>query len=188
VQVPGQLPLDVHEWGADVVAAAGHKWLLGPWGAGFLYVREGADEWLAPERVGYRSVADMGSPGCVLHPGARRFEVGTVNVAPYAGLERAIELSEDLGMGTVRSHIERLTDRLKDGLGDRVLSPREYHTGLVSFEAADPEGLVESLADRGVVVRDIPDPHAVRASVHAFNTAEDVDRLLGGIEDLTADG
>jgi selenocysteine lyase/cysteine desulfurase len=183
VQVPGQVPFDVHEWGADVVAAAGHKWLLGPWGAGFLYVREGSDEWLAPERVGYRSVAEMGGTGCRLHPGARRFEVGTVNVAPYAGLERAIDLAEEVGMETVRSRVERLTDRLKDGLGDRLLSPREFHTGLVSFEAADPGGLVEALAENGVVVRDIPDPHAVRASVHVFNTAEDVDRLLDGIDD-----
>jgi selenocysteine lyase/cysteine desulfurase len=42
VQVPGQAPMDVGEWGADAVAAAGHKWLLGLWGAGFLYVEESA--------------------------------------------------------------------------------------------------------------------------------------------------
>ncbi|RCU48501.1 aminotransferase class V-fold PLP-dependent enzyme [Haloplanus salinus] len=181
VQSPGQVPVDVGEWGADFVAAAGHKWLLGPWGAGFLYVdREVADE-LTPGVVGYRSVADTGADDLELKPGAPRLEVGTTSPAPYHGLTAAIDTVEALGYDTVTGRIERLTDRLKEGLGDRLLSPHNYESGLVAFTADDPAGLVERLADEGVHVRSLPYPDAVRASVHVFNTAGDVDALLDAL-------
>jgi len=78
--------------------------------------------------------------------------------------------------------VERLTDRLKAGLDpDSLRSPREYESGLVSFTVDDPETTVERLADAGVRIRSIPVEDAVRASVHVFNTAEDVDRLLDAL-------
>jgi selenocysteine lyase/cysteine desulfurase len=181
VQSPGQTPVDVREWGADFVAGAGHKWLLGPWGAGFLYVdREVADD-LTPAVAGYRSVADAGADDLALGPGATRLEVGTTSPAPYRGLIAAIDTVETLGYGTITGRIERLTDRLKSGLGDRLLSPRRYESGLVTFAADDPAGVVDRLADAGVHVRSLPYPDAVRASVHAFNTAADVDALLDAL-------
>ncbi|MFB6196050.1 MAG: aminotransferase class V-fold PLP-dependent enzyme [Haloplanus sp.] len=181
VQSPGQVPVDVEEWGADFVAAAGHKWLLGPWGAGFLYAdREVADR-LTPGVAGYRSVADAGAAELELVAGAPRLEVGTTSPAPYRGLIEAIDTVEAVGYGTITNRIERLTDRLKDGLGDRLLSPREYESGLVTFAADDPEALVDRLADEGIHIRSLPNPEAVRASVHVFNTAEDVDALLDAL-------
>jgi selenocysteine lyase/cysteine desulfurase len=182
VQSVGQGDVDVTEWGADFVAAASHKWLLGPWGAGFLYVDPGAAEWLSPERVSYRSV-ERGDE-FEFAPGAKRLEVGTSSVAPFAGLRRAIRLVRDeIGYGTITSRIGRLTERLKEGLGDRLLSPRAYHSGLVTFEAAEPSETVAGLRESGVVVRDIPDPAAVRASIHVFNTESDVDRLLDALDE-----
>jgi selenocysteine lyase/cysteine desulfurase len=181
VQSPGQVPVDVREWGADFVAAAGHKWLLGPWGAGFLYVDREVADGLTPGVVGYRSVADAGADELELKPGAPRLEVGTTSPAPYRGLIAAIDTVETLGYATITGRIERLTDRLKAGLGDRLLSPRTYESGLVTFTADDPEALVERLADEGIHVRSLPYPDAVRASVHVFNTAADVDALLGAL-------
>ena len=181
VQSPGQTPVDVHEWGADFVAAAGHKWLLGPWGAGFLYVDREVADGLTPGVVGYRSVADTGADDLELKPGAPRLEAGTTSPAPYRGLIAAIDTVEALGYDTITGRIERLTDRLKAGLGDRLLSPHEYESGLVTFAADDPERLVERLADQGVHVRSLPYPDAVRASVHVFNTAADVDALLDAL-------
>ena len=181
VQSPGQVPVDVEEWGADFVAAAGHKWLLGPWGAGFLYVDREVADGLTPGVVGYRSVADTGAADLKLAPGAPRLEVGTTSPAPYRGLIAAIDTVETLGYGAITGRIERLTDRLKAGLGDRLLSPREYESGLVTFAADDPEGLVDRLADEGIHVRSLPYPDAVRASVHVFNTAGDVDALLDAL-------
>jgi selenocysteine lyase/cysteine desulfurase len=185
VQNPGQSPVDVREWGADFVAGAGHKWLLGPFGAGFLHVAPGAEEHLEPAHIGYRSVEDPNAEEYAYEPGAHRLEVGTASPAPYAGLAEAIRTIEDVGYDAIRSRIEELTDRLKEGIvaseTARLLSPREYESGLVSFAVDDPspEAFVEDLADDGVRIRSLPFPeNAVRASVHAFNTEGDVDELV----------
>jgi selenocysteine lyase/cysteine desulfurase len=182
VQSPGQVPMDVHEWGADFVAASGHKWLLGAWGSGFLYVDSAVLDDLEPQRIGYFSLdRDADGEGYTYAPDASRFELGTTALGPYVGLAESVALFEELGLDTVQSRIERLTDRLKDGLGDRLLSPREYESGLVSFSVENPEGTAERLSNEGIQIRSIPEPHACRASVHVFNTAEDIDRLLDAL-------
>lgn len=180
VQSVGQVPVDAPGWGADYVAAASHKWLLGPWGAGMLYVRD--PESVTPGRASYAGVTDPDpDDGLALQPTAGRFEVGTKSPAPYAGMREAVETMDAVGLDRVRDRVRRLTDRLRDGLGDRLVSPRSFESGLVSFRADDPEATVERLADRGIRVRSIPDPEAVRASVHVFNSDDDVDALLDAL-------
>jgi len=181
VQTPGQEPVDVSAWEADFVAASGHKWLLGAWGSGFLYVDSDALDALHPDRIGYFSVTRDAESGYEFAPDAGRFELGTTALAPYAGLAESVDLFGELGLDTVQERIDRLTDRLKEGLGERLLSPRDSETGLVAFAVDDPEATTERLAAEGVRIRAIPDPHACRASVHVFNTAEDIDRLLGAL-------
>jgi selenocysteine lyase/cysteine desulfurase len=184
VQSPGQRPVDVSAWDADFVAGAGHKWLLGPWGAGFLYVDADRAGDVVPSQVSYRSVVDPSAADPRLKPAAARFEVGTTTPAPCAGLVEALSVIDAVGIGTITDRIERLTDRLKAGLGDALVSPRAYESGLVTFRAPDgesPEQTVERLADDGIVIRSLPYPEALRASVHAFNTADDVDALLDAL-------
>ncbi|QSG09075.1 aminotransferase class V-fold PLP-dependent enzyme [Halapricum desulfuricans] len=182
VQSPGQYPVDLDDWGADFVVGAGHKWLLGPFGSGFAYVDSDAIDELVPRRIGYRSVEEPTDPEYAFKDGASRFEVGTASPLPHVGLSEAMDLLEEIGVKTVEARIERLTDRLKDGIDDeRLLSPREYESGLVTFRVDDPEATVERLRERGVIVRSLPYPKAVRASVHAFNTADDIDALLEGL-------
>jgi cysteine desulfurase/selenocysteine lyase len=182
VQSPGQHPIDVTEWGADAVAAAGHKWLLGLWGAGMLYVAPDFAETLEPRRASYRSVESMGGPDSSLRSGARQLEIGTTSPAPHAALRTAIDTIDAVGMDTVQDRVADLTDYLKDGLGDRLRSPHEYESGLVTFDADDPDAVVERAGEAGVVVRSIPDPEAARASVHVFNTRDDIDRLLAVLD------
>jgi selenocysteine lyase/cysteine desulfurase len=177
VQSPGQVAVDVGEWGADFVVGAGHKWLCGPWGAGFLSVNDEATAALEPDRVGYRSVTDPNADTYEFAAGAKRLEVGTTSPAPYAGLQAAIDCIESIGIDTIEERIERLTDRLKGGIDDRLLSPREYESGLVTIAADDPAATVSRLAEADIVVRSLPSPAAVRASVHAFNTEGDIDAL-----------
>jgi len=181
VQSPGQMPLDVEEWGADFVAASGHKWLLGPWGSGFLYVDADALDDLRPRRIGYFSVSKDDPADYAFRPDAGQFELGTTDIAPHVGLAAAVETVEAVGLDVVQSRIERLTDRLKDGLGDRLLSPRAYESGLVTFDADDPDATVDRLREAGIRIRSVPHPHACRVSVHAFNTAADVDSLLDAL-------
>ncbi|AXR77055.1 Selenocysteine lyase/Cysteine desulfurase [Natrarchaeobaculum sulfurireducens] len=189
VQEPGQVPVDVEEWGADFVVGAGHKWLCGPFGSGFLYVREGVESGLAPASIGYRSVQDATAAEYVYAPGAARFEVGTSSPTPYAGLREAIELIEAIGVERIERRIESLTNRFKAGVTDeRLLSPREFESGLVTVTADDPEATVERLAEDEIVVRSLPYPEAVRVSLHAFNTEDDVDAVLEALEDEPSSG
>jgi len=182
VQSPGQVPLDVSAWGADAVAAAGHKWVLGPWGAGFLYVDREAAADLAPRAVGYRGVEDPDAAEIEFKQGAPRLEVGTTTAAAHVGLVDALDAIDAVGLDAIESRIETLTDRFKDGVPeDRLLSPREFESGLVTVDVDDPDATVERLAERDIVVRSLPHPEAVRASIHAVSTAEEVDRLVDAL-------
>ncbi len=187
VQSPGQHPVDVTDWNADFVAASGHKWLLGLWGAGFLYIDKACMTQLDPLRVGYFSIdkdADTGpETPYQLHSDARRFELGTAPVSQFGALETAIDLLAEIGYDTIEARIGQLTDRLKDGLGDRLLSPHNSQSGLVTFAADEPEQLVERLAEKDIYIRSLPEPAACRASLHVFNTIEDVDQLLAALDD-----
>jgi len=183
VQSPGHVPMDVSAWGADAVAAAGHKWVLGPWGAGFLYVDRDAAAELAPRAVGYRSVDDSSADEISYADGARRFEVGTATAAAHVGLVEALDAIDAIGLDAIEARIESLTDRLKDGIpDDRLLSPHEYETGLVTIDVDDPDATVERLAEEDIVVRSLPHPDAIRASVHAVCTESEVDRLVEALD------
>ncbi|MFC5133368.1 MULTISPECIES: aminotransferase class V-fold PLP-dependent enzyme [Haloferacaceae] len=178
VQSPGQVPVDVHAWGADAVAAAGHKWLLGPWGAGFLYVDRAVAEGMTPGTVGYRGVETPTAHDIEYAPGAKRFEVGTTTPAAHVALLEGIDAIESIGLDAIESRIETLTDRLKEGVDEeRLLSPAEYETGLVTFDVEEPEATVERLLDQGIVIRDLPHPDAVRVSVHAVSTEREIDEV-----------
>jgi selenocysteine lyase/cysteine desulfurase len=102
----------------------------------------------------------------------------------------AIDTIESVGFEAIEDRIERLTDRLKERLvavigPERLLSPRAFESGLVTFESRDPEALVDRLQTEGIVVRPLPVPDgAVRASIHAFNTAAEIERLSDVIESV----
>jgi selenocysteine lyase/cysteine desulfurase len=174
VQSVGQTPVDVDDWGADYVAAASHKWLVGPWGAGFLYVDTDVVSDLAPRHASYRSV-DREAADLPFHPDARRLEVGTAAAAPYVGLRTALERLAAVGVDAVEDRIRSLTGLLRTELPDDALvSPRGFESGLVVVDDDDPARTAARLADRDVYVRSIADPEAIRVSVHAYNDEADV--------------
>lgn len=183
VQWPGQAPLDVTEWDADVLAASGHKWLLGPWGTGVLHVDDSIVASLEPAGISYRSVPEPKRGDPTMYPDARRFERGTANPSVHVALAAAIETMAGHGLDRVESEIQSLASHLVDRLpADRLLSPDPPETGLVTIDVTDPPEMVERLKREGIVVRAIPDPAAIRVSVHAFNTIEELDRLLEALE------
>ena len=183
VQVPGQLPMNVTEWNADVVAAAGHKWLMGLWGGGFLYVDRDVAETLEPRTVGYRSVETPTADPYEFVAGARRFEIGSSNPAPHVALAEAIDVIDEIGIDHIADRIHQLTGRLADGIpDDRLDSPATPESGLVTVDVDDPKATAERLASDGIVVRALPAPNAIRASVHAVNTQTEIDRLLDALE------
>jgi len=187
VQSAGQTPMDLDAWGADYVAGSGHKWLLGPWGSGYLYVRAGSSEDLHPAQVSYNSVEDPGAEEYTLKATAQKFERGTASPAPHVGMAAAIDRFESVGMETVESRIESLTDRLKSALpSERLLSPEDFESGLVTIDVDEPERVVEALNAEEIRIRSLPEPDAVRASVHAFNTDAEIDALVAALDDCGA--
>ena len=184
VQWVGQAPVNVERWEVDAVAAAGHKWLLGPWGAGFLYVDSSVVHTLEPRTIGYRGVVEPTEREYELEPGAARFEVGTTSPAPYAGLVQAIDALEQIGFDRIEDRIEQLARSLTERLpADRVQSPLDPESGLITVAVSDPEQCVERLAREDIVIRALPDPEAVRVSLHAVTTMETVDHVVEGLEE-----
>ena len=178
----GAVPVDVHALGCDFYAASGQKWLCGPGGVGYLYVRGDLAGELPAPWPGYGSLTDPGRPlELPLHPDARRFD--TVLLAPHqtAWALAALDVLEEPGIDSLHGRAAALADRLAALLSDRgaTVAPRE-RTTLVSWEAPDPEGAVERLHSEGIVIRGLPGRGLLRASVGAWSSQEELERLVAG--------
>jgi cysteine desulfurase/selenocysteine lyase len=183
VQAPGQRPVDLHDWNADFVAGAGHKWMLGPWGGGYLYVSKAVTETLEPIHVGYRSVSEASGGRYDLHDNAKRFELGTMSPAPFAGLQTAIETMQQVGIDAIHEQIQTLRSRFVDEIpDDRLRSPPESPTGLVTIRASNPESMVDRFDSNDISVRALPLPDSIRVSIHAINTDSEIDALHSALQ------
>lgn len=179
VQSIGQHPIDLTEWDVDYLAASGHKWLLGHWGAGILYIDQSSLPELRPAQPGFRGLEDPYAADYQFHSEARRFESGTESPVPYAALREAIDINTRLGAETIQSRIAELTDYLRSQIPDRLLvSPSTPDSGLVTIQDPEPQETVERLKQANIRLRSLPHPEAIRVSVHAFNTRSDINQLL----------
>src|SRR5207247_444896 len=146
IQSLGALPVDVESMHIDYLSADGHKWLLGPEGAGVFYCRRERLEHTRPGTIGWMNVVDAqnyGNYDYTLRPDAGRFECGSYNVPGLLALKGSVELLTAVGVEAVASRVKALTDRLIGGLrgkGYGIISPRtaEQWSGIVSFTAKDP--------------------------------------------------
>jgi selenocysteine lyase/cysteine desulfurase len=175
----GAIPVDVRALGCDFYAASGQKWLCGPTGSGYLFVkRERFDDLLMPW-PGYGSLADPQNP-LSFEPaeGAARFDVGFPSGIRSAWALASFELFEEAGWEWVHERGRALAARLGQSLAERgaEVSPRGPTT-LVSWRAQDPEAEVERLREHGIVVRHLPGRGLVRASAGAWSSEEEVQRL-----------
>jgi selenocysteine lyase/cysteine desulfurase len=179
-QAIGAVPIDVRALGCDFYAASGQKWLCGPEGSGCLYVKpERLDELLIPW-PGYGSVADpMRALEFEPADGTARldhgFPVGLRNAWALASLE----VFAQAGWDWVYDRAARLAASLAERLTERGLEvgPRGRST-LVAWKADDAEAEVARLAEQGFVVRNIPVFGVVRASVGAWSSEEELERLV----------
>jgi len=193
-QSAGQLPLDVDRIACDVLTTTGRKFLRGPRGTGLLFVRSDSLEQLDPPFVDIHSASWTGRNKFRFRPGARRFENWESNVAGRLGLKAALDYCNATGIGAIRSRINDLANllrrRLRDIPGLHVLDRGQVKTGIVTFNVPSMEAEVIRLAleDRSITVhaqrvedarldRDGVAEDLVRASVHYFNTDEEVDRF-----------
>ena len=191
-QSAGAMSIDVKRMGIDILACAFYKWLLGPSGAGFLYVREDLVEELAPTFIGWNAVKNTGPPSYVFNPReidpqdhARRYLPGSMSPIPFMGAGVSLNMLLDVGIDRIEKRILDLTDTLTDGLrrvGLDVISPQErsLRGGIVNFNVPDAPEVVGRLARKKILVsaRSQEGTGGIRVSPHFYNTESEIDELV----------
>lgn len=195
IQSLGVVPLDVRREEVDVLASAAYKWLLGPFGAGFVYMKKEVYDNIEPAFVGWRSSIEHKEydPKRFTFPNtARKFEYGGMPYTPIYGLTKAIEYIMGLEVENIRNHVMNITQKLMDMLKDleaQILTPfnQEKRAGIVTvrFEKMDYDRAVEELAKEKIVVS--KRMNALRISPHIYNTEEEVEKVVEAIKKLLYD-
>jgi selenocysteine lyase/cysteine desulfurase len=176
----GAVPVDVRALGCDFYAASGQKWLCGPNGLGYLYVRRDRVEGLASPWPGYMSLAAPDRAlDFELRPDARRFDMGVMPPHQVAWALAALDVLEAPGIERVQERAASLAADFAGRLGERgaTVAPRGSTT-LVSWEDPDPPAAAERLLGEGIVVRHLPGTPFVRASVGGWTLEDELERLL----------
>jgi selenocysteine lyase/cysteine desulfurase len=198
IQGLGVFPLDVHADGVDFLAADGHKWMLGPEGAGLFFVRAEHLQLLRPLMVGWNSVVqgnDYMRIELNLRGDAARYEGGSQNMIGFHGLGASLDLLASLDLSShgspIAEHVLAITDyaceRLHE-LGARLHAPRtgNHRSGIVTFNlpGQDSDMIRRRLEAAKIIVR--CRAGGVRISPHGYATFEEVDRLVDELKKSTA--
>lgn len=197
IQGLGVFPLDVAASAIDFVSADGHKWMLGPEGAGMFYIRRELLDVLRVPSIGWRSVIEPFAPAredMQLVPTAARFEGGTANQLGGIGLLHSLRWLQSFGLGptdtALADRVLELSRRATTGLdsiGAVIHSSREADTssGIVSFEipGRESESLRGTLQNHGIIAssRD----GLLRVALHAYNDDNDISRLIDTVSSAT---
>jgi cysteine desulfurase/selenocysteine lyase len=193
----GQLPVDVEQIGCDILSATGRKFLRAPRGTGFLYVRRELIAELEPPFLDMHAASWQSDGGYRIRDDARRFENWETYVAGKIALGVAADYALDLGLDAIWERDHALAERLRRSLaeipGVTVRDQGATRCAIVTFEVAgrraadvraalagerinvsitETESARLDLGGRGI-------DELIRASVHYFNTEEEVDRLAG---------
>jgi selenocysteine lyase/cysteine desulfurase len=195
IQGVGAFPLDLSQSPVDFLAADGHKWMLGPEGAGLFYVRREHLDRLRPLGIGWNSVTSSGDYAkhdLTLKPNAGRYEGGTYNTGGLAALADSLSCLLDAGIEHLGRRILEVTDELCErlvGLGAEIASCRdgERRSGIVAFTlpGRDPQEVKRRLLDAGVVVT--CRNGRIRCSPHAYTNDDDLDRLVDGLRKIVTE-
>jgi selenocysteine lyase/cysteine desulfurase len=189
-QSVGAIEIDVEAMGVDILFGVGMKWLMGPPGTAFLWVRRDVLEAAPMVEASYTS-ASLDPLGVVLPArGARRLEHGVPNLPGLAGFRAALDLVAATGVGSIAWQIERLVTRCLQELGQRgwktsTPSDPAHRAGVVVLHADDPGAIATELALNGVDVWGYPPRKRVRIDLHGFNTDQDLDRLLRVLDEFS---
>jgi len=192
IQALGCVPVDARAAEIDILACGGHKWLCGPFGTGFAYVRRALADRIEPPTVGWTAMAasadyaDCCGYRWELVDGARRFEVATQPFQDYAGFAESVELLLETGPERIRAHVLTLHQPLIDWLASRddaeivtELSP-ERRSGVLSFRVGDTNRAYAALHRAGIGC--VPREGAIRLSPHLYNTNAEVARVMDVLE------
>lgn len=201
-QTVGQYPLDMEAIGCDVLSATGRKFLRGPRGTGVLYIRNNILTSFEPLFIDIRGVNWIEGSRFELKNSARRFEIWENPVASRLALKLAVEYALDIGMEKIRARVDYLAGLLRARLGElsdvTVLDRGEVQSGIVAFtaEALDAVLLRDALTTYSIytTAQDFEDApldfeadgvsSMLRASVHYFNTEDEIERFVQAVGEL----
>lgn len=201
-QSVGQMPIDVAALGCDLLSATGRKYLRGPRGTGFLYVRRAVLERLEPPFLDLRAATWVAPDRYELRPDARRFENWENNVAAQLGLGAAVDYALGWGLAAIEARVTALAEELREQLralpGVTVRDIGRRRCGIVTFTAKDRDAddIVAALHRRKInTVTSSPRstlldatarqlPTVVRASVHYYNSEDEVARFATAVSEL----
>lgn len=190
IQTLGAFPTTVEN--VDFLAADAHKWLLGPCGAGLLYVKKDLQEKLNPPVYGWHNVRCpnfVAQEKIEFRSGAKKFEAGTHNLVGLVGLLAAMELALEIGVENIAAELLRKRAWLVPALqakGYTVLNaaPKpENASGITAFSAPgkDLAAMHQKLAEAGVIASlrvDRKGQNYLRFAPHFYNTDAELQRVL----------
>ncbi len=195
-QSVGQMPIDVQRIGCDMLSATGRKFLRGPRGTGFLFVRREILESLEPPFLDLHAACWVEKDRYEIREDARRFENWETNCAGKIGLGKAIDYALQWGLEVTWPRIVRLGEQLRQRMAKlprvTVLDLGREKCGIVTFtvEGKKPEEIRSALSEKRINVSVSPPQYTlmdmedrglkdglIRASVHYYNTEEEIDRF-----------
>ncbi|WP_431921134.1 aminotransferase class V-fold PLP-dependent enzyme [Nonomuraea jabiensis] len=201
-QSVGQFPVDVAEIGCDMLTATGRKFLRGPRGTGFLWVRPEALEYLDPFVTEIEAATWDGKRGFTWHDGARRFETWEVSYAGVLGLDAAVRQALDLGLDQIGKRAIALGAYLRDRL-ETLPGVTTYDLGrnrcaivTAKVDAVPTAEVAAALAHHSINVTTTVPEHTqfdtenravhplVRLSPHYYNTEAELDRAVDVFAEL----
>ena len=201
-QAVGQMPVDVTELNCDFLSATGRKFLRGPRGTGFLYVREELIRTLEPAIIDHFAAEWVAPDRYELRPDARRFEKWENAYALRAGLGAAVRYAQKLGIKAIQQRAWGLAASLRDQLatipGITLQDTGSEKCAIVTFSMAgqDPYEVKKQLAEQNIAIgASSPDGTlldatarnlgtVLRASPHYYNTNEEIDQLVAALKAL----
>lgn len=199
-QSVGQMPIDVQEIQCDMLSATGRKYIRGPRGVGFLYVRQGLIAELEPPIVDHYAADWVAPDRYELRPDARRFENWENNYAAKLGLGVAADYALDLGLDAIWERVQALAAELRGRVaelpGATLRDIGQEQCGICTFtlEGVDPfavkaalreENINLSVSSPGSTLLDATRrklPPVFRASVHYYNDSDEIDRLTSALQ------
>jgi cysteine desulfurase/selenocysteine lyase len=181
IQSLGIVPMNVRQLGIDFLASDGHKWLLGPEGAGIFYCRNELAELLKPSLIGWKSVLNENDYDHIdfrFKTDSLKFEEGSLNVMGIMALGAAVDLLLEVGIGRISERILDLGDFIaeqseKRGLEIRSPKDRNHRAGISSIAGKfDPVGVKDRLRALGILVN--VRSGAIRVAPHFYNTEDEI--------------
>ena len=199
-QSVGQIDVDVQKIGCHVLSGTGRKFLRGPRGTGFLYVNADMIDQIEPPFIDMRAANWIRSDAYEFVAGAKRYETWESYVAGRVGLARAVRYARDIGVAAIEERVTKLAATLRDALSNLPsvsacdLGVRKC--GIVTFEkqGEKPTDMATRLRQSGINVSVIDTLSAqidfsergldqlVRASLHYFNTDDEIERFVTAVE------